>query len=136
MEIEAEAYAIVDKDGNILNTIVWDGMPGWSPPEGTIVIRCGDDICEIGGTYKDGVFTSPPRPEESHEDMVSKAEQFKRGMLSEAGKQISILQDAVDLDMATEEEKKKLLALKKFRVLLNRVDTGTAPDITWPEYPA
>ncbi|HAV1681054.1 TPA: tail fiber assembly protein, partial [Enterobacter hormaechei subsp. steigerwaltii] len=28
------------------------------------------------------------------------------------------------------------LAWKKYRVLLNRVDTETAPDIEWPELPA
>ncbi|KIE64605.1 tail fiber assembly protein [Escherichia coli] len=28
-----------------------------------------------------------------------------------------------------------LEAWKKYRVLLNRVDTSTAPDIEWPEIP-
>lgn len=45
------------------------------------------------------------------------------------------LQDAVDLDMATETEKSALLAWKKYRVLLNRVDISNAPDIDWPEPP-
>ncbi|MBG6243198.1 MAG: phage tail protein [Candidatus Symbiopectobacterium sp. Dall1.0] len=45
------------------------------------------------------------------------------------------LQDAVDLDMATEAEKTQLVAWKKYRVLLNRVDISTAPDIAWPEAP-
>ncbi|WP_340608936.1 tail fiber assembly protein, partial [Xenorhabdus bharatensis] len=45
------------------------------------------------------------------------------------------LQDAVDLDMATKEEKAALLKWKKYRVLLNRVDCSTAPDIVWPEQP-
>ncbi|MXE05818.1 tail fiber assembly protein, partial [Escherichia coli] len=30
----------------------------------------------------------------------------------------------------------KLAAWKKYRVLLNRIDTSTAPDIVWPEIPA
>ncbi len=38
-------------------------------------------------------------------------------------------QDAADLEIATEEETSLLEAWKKYRVLLNRVDTSTAPDI-------
>ncbi len=48
---------------------------------------------------------------------------------------IAPLQDAVDLEIATEEENSLLEARKKYRVLLNRVDTSTAPDIEWPEEP-
>ncbi|HAJ0382442.1 TPA: hypothetical protein HL416_20690 [Escherichia coli] len=36
---------------------------------------------------------------------------------------------------ATEEETTLLEAWKKYRVLLNRVDTSTAPDIEWPTVP-
>ncbi|HHL1887459.1 TPA: tail fiber assembly protein, partial [Klebsiella pneumoniae] len=39
------------------------------------------------------------------------------------------------LEMATDDEKTRLAAWKKYRVLLNRVDTSTAPDIKWPEKP-
>ncbi|WP_407251788.1 tail fiber assembly protein [Klebsiella pneumoniae] len=56
-------------------------------------------------------------------------------MLSEAGTAISPLQDAVELDMATDEEKSRYDARRKYRVLLMRVDTSLAPDINWPEPP-
>ncbi|EFU0752417.1 tail fiber assembly protein [Escherichia coli] len=36
---------------------------------------------------------------------------------------------------ATEEETSLLEAWKKYRMLLNRVDTSTAPDIEWPTNP-
>ena len=52
-----------------------------------------------------------------------------------ASEHIAPLQDAVDLEIATEEETSLLEAWKKYRVLLNRVDTSTAPDIEWPEEP-
>ncbi|MDU7134954.1 MAG: tail fiber assembly protein, partial [Enterobacteriaceae bacterium] len=42
---------------------------------------------------------------------------------------------AVDLDMATATESAALLAWKKYRVLVNRVDVMLAPDIDWPEQP-
>ncbi|WP_173571477.1 tail fiber assembly protein, partial [Escherichia coli] len=45
------------------------------------------------------------------------------------------LQDAADLEIATEEEISLLEAWKKYRVLLNRVNTTTAPDIEWPAVP-
>ncbi|MCY6826315.1 tail fiber assembly protein, partial [Escherichia coli] len=44
---------------------------------------------------------------------------------------IAPLQDAADLEIATEEEISLLEAWKKYRVLLNRVDTSVAPDIEW-----
>ncbi|MBC0860569.1 tail fiber assembly protein, partial [Escherichia coli] len=49
---------------------------------------------------------------------------------------IAPLQDAVELELATEEENSLLEAWKKYRVLLNRVDTSVAPDIEWPTSPA
>ncbi|HAY0242457.1 TPA: tail fiber assembly protein, partial [Escherichia coli] len=41
----------------------------------------------------------------------------------------------VDLEIATEEETLLLEAWKKYRVLLNRVDTSVVPDIEWPVAP-
>ncbi|EFA4801153.1 tail fiber assembly protein [Escherichia coli] len=52
-----------------------------------------------------------------------------------ASEHIAPLQDAVDLEIATEEETSLLEAWKKYRMLLNRVDTSTAPDIEWPTNP-
>ncbi|HFV4976561.1 TPA: tail fiber assembly protein, partial [Escherichia coli] len=86
----------------------------------------------IGGTYKEGVFNVPPEPEVPKEDLISQAEQQKANLIAEASQTISILQDAVDLDMATDEERTQLTTLKKYRVLLSRVDTSKAPDIDWP----
>lgn len=64
------------------------------------------------------------------------AESEKTRLMQMATNNIAPLQDAVDLDMATDEEVQQLSAWKKYRVLLSRVDTSTAPDITWPEQPA
>ncbi|HAN8783446.1 TPA: DUF1983 domain-containing protein [Escherichia coli] len=50
-------------------------------------------------------------------------------------KRLAPLQDAADLEIATEEEISLLEAWKKYRVLLNRVDTSTAQDIEWPALP-
>ena len=66
---------------------------------------------------------------------VSIATAQKANLLMQATSEISPLQDAVDLEMATEEESAKLLAWKKYRVLLNRIDVDDAPDIDWPAQP-
>lgn len=72
---------------------------------------------------------NPPVSKEQH---IAEAEQQKQSLLSEAAEAIAPLQDAVDLDIATDEEVAQLTAWKKYRVLLNRIDTSLAPDIDWP----
>ncbi len=49
-----------------------------------------------------------------------------------ANKKITPLVDAVELDIATNEEALLLKEWKKYRVMLNRVDTSKAPEIDWP----
>ncbi|EGK7414103.1 tail fiber assembly protein [Escherichia coli] len=46
--------------------------------------------------------------------------------IQEFSEYIAPLQDAVDLEIATEEERSLLEAWNKYRVLLNRVDTSVA----------
>ncbi|WP_347814303.1 tail fiber assembly protein [Providencia rettgeri] len=75
-------------------------------------------------------------PPISKEQLTAEAEQQKQSLLAEANNAIAPLQDAVDLGMATDEEKAKLTAWKTYRVLLNRVDTSLAPNIDWPVKPA
>lgn len=48
---------------------------------------------------------------------------------------ITMLDDAVSLGMATEDESAALLAWKAYRVQLSRVDLETAPEIEWPLAP-
>ncbi|EID2652972.1 tail fiber assembly protein [Escherichia coli] len=67
---------------------------------------------------------------------IASANTTKAALIKSASEQIEPLQDAVDLDMATDEEKARFNEWRKYRVLLTRVDTSTAPAITWPEAPA
>lgn len=71
--------------------------------------------------------------ETRHSDELASAALQKSELMQHAKENISLLQDAVDLDIATDEEKDLLVAWKKYRVLLNRIDTSLAPDISWPE---
>lgn len=77
-----------------------------------------------------------PTPEEKKDRVIKEAELKKSGLMAEATSVISPLQDALDLDMATSAEANALTAWKKYRVLLNRVDTTQAPDINWPVSPS
>ncbi len=63
------------------------------------------------------------------------AQQELTSRLTVANARIQTLSDAVDLDMATDEEKAALTEWKTYRVMLNRIDVSTAPDIDWPEQP-
>ncbi|ECI4314812.1 tail fiber assembly protein [Salmonella enterica subsp. enterica] len=67
--------------------------------------------------------------------LISEAEAKKKELLKLANDSIATLQDAVDLDMATEDEAQRLTAWKKYRVLMNRVDTSDPDNIVWPEVP-
>ncbi len=66
---------------------------------------------------------------------IREADETKNSLMQVASEHIVPLQDAVDLGIATEEEISLLAEWKKYRVLLNRVDTSTAPDIEWPALP-
>ncbi|WP_089534902.1 tail fiber assembly protein, partial [Escherichia coli] len=57
---------------------------------------------------------------------IREAEETKNNLMQVASEHIAPLQDAADLEIATEEEISLLEAWKKYRVLLNRVDTSTA----------
>ena len=95
-----------------------------TPPEGK----------QLGVVKGRPAWVDLPAPTQAQ--LISIADQQKMTLRAAADSAIAPLQDAADLDMATDDEKNALTAWKKYRVLLNRVDTSTAPDITWPEQPA
>ncbi|EFI1580794.1 tail fiber assembly protein [Escherichia coli] len=66
---------------------------------------------------------------------IREAEETKNSLMQVASEHIAPLQDAVDLDIATEEEASLLAAWKTYRVLLNRVNTAVAADVEWPVAP-
>lgn len=67
-----------------------------------------------------------------HAADVTVADLQKKAAIAQVTADISILQDAVALNMATDEEKSQLASLQAYRVLINRVDTSLAPNIVWP----
>lgn len=55
-------------------------------------------------------------------------------LLADAAVPIAPLQDAADIGEATPAEEAKLLAWKRYRVALNRLDLSVSP-VVWPEKP-
>lgn len=86
-------------------------------------VALGDDWFYIDGKLSQNI------------DYTGRAESKKTQLLSNATTKIAPLQDAEDLGIATDEEAALLQAWKNYRVLLNRVDTSTAPDVKWPTPP-
>lgn len=66
---------------------------------------------------------------------VGDAEAERSQRIAEAAEAIAPLQDAVELGIATAEETENLSRWKLYRVMLNRLDVSTAPDVEWPEKP-
>jgi len=51
LESREAAWAVIDGD-TVVNTVVWDGVSDWTPPEGTILQSLADwPHVGIGWTY-------------------------------------------------------------------------------------
>lgn len=66
--------------------------------------------------------------------MIQKNESIKNLLLATSNEKITILQDAIDLDMCESNESEQLNQWRKFRILIARVDTNQL-DIEWPKQP-
>ena len=65
---------------------------------------------------------------------IKQNKMLKSSLLNEANENISILQDAIDFDMAEDGDEERLKAWKKYRVLLNRIDASDI-NVIFPEKP-
>jgi len=136
-------YAII-KDGKVINTIVWEG-PEIAPMEFgegvtyEIIPDSEGNHPAIGWLFVNGVFVEPALSDDEIEEIrkfkIAQNVSMKTSLMNEASQTISVLQDAVDLEIATEEEAEKLPLWKKYRVLLSRVNANTDQEITWPLKP-
>ncbi|TFZ52941.1 tail fiber assembly protein [Serratia proteamaculans] len=86
-----------------------------------------------GCWFFDGTQVKPR--EYSVKELQHQAMNKKQDLIKQATLQITTLNDATELGMASENEQRQLTAWKTYRVLLSRVDPGTAPDIDWPQPP-
>lgn len=90
---------------------------------------------KIRGVDDEGMPVWIDSPPPTRDELIAAAEVRKSGLLAATSVTIAPIQDAVDLDIATDDEKKRYTEWRKYRVLLSRVDTTNAPDIVWPTPP-
>lgn len=74
-------------------------------------------------------------PAPTAEQLSEMAASEKAKLLALATIAIDPLQDAADLEIATDKEAASLKAWKTYRVMVNRIDTSKAPNIEWPKAP-
>lgn len=113
----------------------------WSKDPNFLTLSEGVSIYEISPTklpadigkelytYVNGKFViySPPA--------LEVAQQQKNTLLSTASAAIERLQDAIDIDDASDEEASLWKTWKQYRLALNRLDLSSAPNIEWPQPP-
>lgn len=138
-----KTYALV-KEGVVINTILWDSedQPGFDYGKGSgveaVEVAEGTAV-DIGYLYSKGKLSAPPLTEEQKAEIESRQIasnlSLKELLISEATQRRDILQDAVDMDEATDEETTALPLWKKYRLLLSRIDANIAGEIQWPDKP-
>lgn len=89
------------------------------------LIACGADMRPC--------LTEQPLP--TTDELVSQAEDKLSRLRLAADAAIQPLQDASDLGIATDDEASQLIAWKKYRVMLMRINKEDKENITWPKKP-
>ena len=152
--LPANAYLEAPQSVKDNQAIIHDGQQ-WTYPKdlrGTKIYSIetgGETILQEVGEIPDGFTELKPTSEfdswdgkkwqfdknKQHQYEVNQASIKKNQLLSEAASQLSYLQDAVDSQIASEQETQLLVEWKKYRVLVNRIDIELAPNIEWPNQP-
>ena len=152
--LPANAYLEAPQSVKDNQAIIHNGQQ-WTYPKdlrGTKIYSIetgGETILQEVGEIPDGFTELKPTSEfdswdgkkwqfdknKQHQYEVNQALTKKNQLLAEATTQISYLQDAVDSQIASEQETQLLVEWKKYRVLVNRIDIELAPNIEWPNQP-
>lgn len=136
-----KTFALI-KDETVVNIILWAG-PEMTPVdfgEGVTFTEINDKdgrMPMIGCIFKDGGFISPEKDDvcRAYIDKVDADTKQKNLLLNEATQKITMLQDAIDLGVATSEESDLLIKMKKYRLMLNSTNVEVDGDINWPVMP-
>ncbi|OTQ72886.1 MULTISPECIES: tail fiber assembly protein [unclassified Gilliamella] len=152
--LPANAYLDAPKSVKDNQAIIHNGQQ-WTYPKdlrGTIIYSTetgAETTMQEVGEIPDGFTTSKPTSEfdswdgkkwqldvsKQHQYEVNQASAKKNQLITDATAQISYLQDAVESEIASKQEKQLLAEWKKYRVLVNRIDIEQAPNIDWPNNP-
>ena len=126
-DIPAELAEIIPEDGDIRPmfhpSMVWEEVTGL------------DLKPSVGWTYAEGSFAAPVPYVPTPAEILENNRLDRDHLLEMATRAIAPLQDAVDLDEATETETSLLKKWKQYRVAVNRIDLVVA-EPSWPAAPA
>ena len=152
--LPANAYLEVPKNVQDNQAIIHNGQQ-WTYPKdlrGTTIYSTETGVettMQEVGDIPEGYTTLKPGSEfdkwdgkkwqldknKQNQSQVNQATTQKNQLIAEATSQINYLQDAVDSQIASEQEIQLLAEWKKYRVLVNRIEEQQAPNIDWPKQP-
>lgn len=81
------------------------------------------------------VAIDPPPVTHTAEQLIALATEKRSALRSHVDSQIAWLQDAVDLNTATDDETASLTEWKLYRIAISRIDLSQPENITWPVVP-
>lgn len=141
-------FAVVNDD-RVENILLWSGLTQSKPdefPEGESwlpfpeningeLIEINEDV-HIGDIYAEGIFSrvsQPNAPTVSRFDALAD----RAARLAQATREIDPLQDLVDLNMADDQDRNKLLEWKQYRAAVGKVSSQISfPELVeWPPVP-
>ncbi|EMZ8829460.1 tail fiber assembly protein [Escherichia coli] len=132
------SYAVIE-NGVVVNTIVYDGEAEFNISDNQQLVSINDVVTVspgIGWLYSDGEFIAPPEPEREHEDLVAEAEQIKQSKIDSALASIDLIQLKIRAGRKlTPKETTQLNTVLDYIDAVSAIDTNTAPNIDWPEFP-
>lgn len=127
-------FALI-KDGQVINTVVWDGDEIDFGEGVTSVELTADTQVETGYTYANGSFVAPVEPAATYEELVSEAERQKSQILESINEVTKIWQTQLSLGIITDDDKKTLTLWMIYAQKVNSIDVTKAPSINWPSQP-
>lgn len=87
-------YAIINSTNTVINVVVWDGKPPWTPPSGCIAVAIPkSSSAGIGWTYANGEFIAPLQHEPEPVVELTPAEK-----LAKSGLTVAELKELLGLD--------------------------------------
>lgn len=137
-DFKSNTLKVVFELDGIITTASYDVSALWPMSASVAEVDAVPDTFDVSSLAGRWVFENGQITERIYTpaELITQANAILSGLMADAMLKIAPLQDALDIGDATEEELTLLKAWKTYRVLLNRLDLSTAPDIIWPEIPA
>lgn len=125
-------YALVKK-GFVENVVEWDGKGDLFPE--FVCVNVDAITTGPGWSYDGKIFTPPPEPDKTHEQLVVEAIQHRNALLAQADDVTAYWRAELALGIITDVDKTSLILWLTYIKELQAVDTSTAPEVKWPTPP-